>query len=107
MTEHSELYKRFLYQLLEQMLLLIIVLFIFMGIYIPIKSISQQIKNNKDIIRIAAPKGMPIYINGEKRYSSIELIWENGELKTKDKKLPVRIKKRSNGSYDIEIKKQP
>ncbi|NLK96917.1 hypothetical protein [Defluviitalea saccharophila] len=108
MIEHREIYKRLLYQLLEQVLLLIIVLFIFVGIYVPIRSISRQIsKNGEGTIRITAPKGMPLYINGETSYSSIDLIFENGELKTKDTKQPVKIKKRPDGSYDIEIKNQP
>ncbi|HHW67714.1 MAG: hypothetical protein PWP07_236 [Epulopiscium sp.] len=108
MTEHREIYKRLLYQLLEEILLLIIVLFIFVGIYVPVRSISKQItKSQENTIRITAPDGMPLYINGEKSSSSIDLILENGEYKTKDTKQPVKIKKRPDGSYDIEIKTQP
>ncbi|NLK20600.1 MAG: hypothetical protein GX308_00630 [Epulopiscium sp.] len=50
MEEYREILKKFLYNLLEQLLLLIIIIFIFVGIYIPIRNTAKQINGNREII---------------------------------------------------------
>ncbi|NLM12754.1 MAG: hypothetical protein GX209_03270 [Epulopiscium sp.] len=52
MTEYAEVLKRFFYHLLEQMLFIIIALFILMGIYTPLRNIIRQLNKSQDTIRI-------------------------------------------------------
>jgi len=87
MTEYAEVLKRFFYHLLEQMLFIIIALFILMGIYTPLRNIIRQLNKSQDTIRIKVPKG---------NFSTMNLLIEEDEL---------IIKKTMDGTYDVEVKK--